>query len=128
MQRERALDANAEGLLADREGLAHPLALAIDDHAFEDLRAAPRALDDLEVDLDAVTRLEAGNAAQLCALERVDNGAHDVGIRGSRAAGHGSGPPPRCRDCSRRHSSMRAWCPDSNTSGTAQPRHSAGRV
>src|SRR3954447_9270662 len=76
VQGECALDADAEGLLADREGLPHPLALALDDHALEDLRAAPRALDDLEVDLDAIPGLEAGDAAQLRALEGVDYGAH----------------------------------------------------
>src|SRR3954454_23960318 len=76
VQRERALDADAEGLLADGEGLADALALALDDHALEDLRTATRALDDLEVDLDAIPGLEAGHAAQLRALERVDDGAH----------------------------------------------------
>src|SRR5215207_876451 len=44
--------------------------------ALEDLRAAARALDDLEVDLDAVTCGEPGDAAQLGALEAVDDGAH----------------------------------------------------
>src|SRR4051794_34470907 len=78
VQRERALDADAERLLADGEGLADPLALALDHHAFEDLRPAARALDDLEVDLDAVPGLEAGNTAQLSALERVDDSAHGV--------------------------------------------------
>ena len=82
---ERPLYADAEGLLADREGLAHPLALALDDDALEDLRTATRALDDLEVDLHAVTRLEAGNTAQLCALEAVDYGAH--GRKKGRAPG-----------------------------------------
>ena len=90
---ERALDADAERLLADREGLAHALALALDDHALEDLRTAARALDDLEVDPDAVAGLEAGDAAQLCALEGVDDGAHGeekcrgagVGLAGGRS-------------------------------------------
>src|SRR3954465_9858178 len=95
VQRERPLDTNAEGLLADREGLAHAFTLALDDHALEDLRAAPRALDDLEVDLDAVSGLEAGDAAQLGALEGVDDGAHgrrEVPARMASAGGrHGSG-------------------------------------
>src|SRR5919206_2219083 len=34
----------------------------------------------------------------------------------------------RARLCSRRHSSMRPWSPESRTSGTRQPRNSAGRV
>src|SRR5215213_7522617 len=78
VHRERALHADAEGLLADREGLAHALALALDDEALEDLRTATRALDYLEVDLDAVAGLEARDAAQLGALEAVDDGAHGV--------------------------------------------------
>src|SRR3954470_9558517 len=84
MKGERTLDTNAEGLLANREGLTDALALALDDDAFEDLRAAPRALDDLEVDLDAVPGLKAGDAAQLRALEGVDYGAHKLkeGARG----------------------------------------------
>ena len=73
---ERALHADAEGLLADREGLAHAFALALDDDALEDLRTATRALDDLEVDLHAIPGRKAGDAAQLCALEAVDDGAH----------------------------------------------------
>ena len=64
---ERALDADAEGLLADREGLAHAFALALDDHALEHLGPPARALDDLEVHADAVAGLEArgrGGAAR----------------------------------------------------------------
>ena len=34
----------------------------------------------------------------------------------------------RRRDCSLRHSLTRAWWPDRSTSGTVQPRQSAGRV
>ena len=60
VHRERALHADAEGLLADREGLAHALALALDDDALEDLRTAARALDDLEVHLQAVSRPGSG--------------------------------------------------------------------
>src|SRR5919206_32666 len=55
---------------------AAALALALDDHALEDLRAAPRALDDLEVDPDAVAGGKARDPAQLLALEAVDDGAH----------------------------------------------------
>ena len=60
VHRERALHADAERVLADREGLAHALALALDHHALEDLGAAAGALDDLEVDADAVTRRRSG--------------------------------------------------------------------
>src|ERR671933_2507833 len=34
----------------------------------------------------------------------------------------------RARLCSRRHSAIRAWSPERSTSGTRQPRNSAGRV
>jgi hypothetical protein len=77
MQGERTLHADAEGLLADREGLAHPLALALDDDALEDLGPAARALDDLEVDADTVAGGELRDAPKLRALEAVDHGAHD---------------------------------------------------
>ena len=80
VQRERALDADAERLLADREGLAHAVALALDDDALEDLRAAARALDDLEVDAHAIARVEGRDAAQLGALEAFDNRAHGVEV------------------------------------------------
>src|SRR5688572_385551 len=76
VHRERALDADAERLLADREGLAHALALALDHDALEDLRAAARPLDDLEVHPHPVARLESGHAAELRALEAVDHGGH----------------------------------------------------
>ena len=45
-------------------------------HALEDLGPAPGALHDLEVHAHAVTRLEDGNAAQLSALEAVDDAGH----------------------------------------------------
>src|SRR5215210_5105214 len=76
VQRERALDAHAEGLLAHGERLADTFALALDDDALEDLGSTARALDHLEVDADAVARLELGDAPQLLALEAVDDGAH----------------------------------------------------
>src|SRR5215210_4259933 len=84
VDRERALHADAEGLLADGEGLAHTLALALDDDALEDLCTPARALHDLEVHLQPVAGLEAGDAAQLRALEGVDDRAH--GERASAGA------------------------------------------
>src|SRR5699024_7229953 len=53
---EHALDADAEGHLADAEGLAHAVALATDDVALEDLDTGAVALDDLHVHLDVVAR------------------------------------------------------------------------
>ena len=73
---ERALHADAERLLADGEGLAQAGALALDHDALEHLGAAAVALDDLEVHPHAVTRLEGGDAAQLGALDVVDDTAH----------------------------------------------------
>src|SRR4051794_24655747 len=84
---ERALHADAERLLADGERLAHAVALALDHDALEDLRAATRALDDLEVDADAIARLEPGNAAQLGALEAFDDSAHGK-EKARRSAAH----------------------------------------
>jgi hypothetical protein len=78
VQRERPLHADAEGLLADRERLADAVALALDHDALEHLGAASRALDHLEVDAQAVARVELGDAPQLCAFEAVDDGAHEV--------------------------------------------------
>ena len=77
VQGERPLHAYAEGLLAHRERLAHTGALALDHDALEDLRAASLSLDHLEVDADAVARLESGDATQLSALNAVDESGHE---------------------------------------------------
>src|SRR5699024_7599822 len=58
---EHALDADAEGHLADPEGLAHAVALATDDVALEDLDAGAVALGDLHVHLDVVAGAECGD-------------------------------------------------------------------
>src|SRR6202042_3733985 len=54
VQRERPLDADAEGLLAHGEGLARAGALATQDDALEDLGTFAGTLDHREVDADAV--------------------------------------------------------------------------
>ena len=78
---ERALDADAEGLLAHGEGLAHALALTLDDGALEDLDAVARALDHLEVDLDVVAGLELRDTlAQLLAFDVLDD-VHGASFR-----------------------------------------------
>src|SRR3954447_20582591 len=136
MQGKRALDADAEGLLADREGLAHPFALALDHDALEDLRAAPRALDDLEVDLHAIPGLEAGDATQLRALEGVDYGAHG---RGTARAGDAYGrrvmvadhhepgdAPPAAATRARGHDGRRAARPGRSSRATRRAGCSAG--
>jgi hypothetical protein len=80
MQRERSLDAHSEGLLAHGERLAHARPLALDHDALEDLEAAARAFDHLEVHPHGVARLEAGQVgAQLALLDALDDRAHSKG-------------------------------------------------
>src|SRR5262249_32756943 len=85
VERERALDANAERVLADGERLACTGALALDHDALEHLDALPRAFDDLEVHAHGVARLETGHFAQLTALDVLDDRAHVE--RGRRPSG-----------------------------------------
>ena len=130
-----SLHADAEGLLADGEGLTDALTLALDHDTLEDLRAAARALDDLEVDAHAVARLEL-RTRRSCARSRLSMTVlmarknREAGrlSRGRLMVAKRSPAPSRLagRDCSSRHSRMRAWCPLSRTSGTVHPRHSAG--
>jgi hypothetical protein len=77
VNRERALDADPERLLADGERLARAASLAADDDALEHLRAATVALDNLKVDADPVTRVEAGHPLELAPLDALDDRAHD---------------------------------------------------
>src|SRR5690606_25974026 len=72
---EHALDAHLEADLADREGLAHAVALAAEHDALEDLDARAIALDDVDVDLDGVTGAELGDVA---AERRLVDGIDDV--------------------------------------------------
>ena len=98
------------------------MALALDDHALEDLDAPARALDHLEVHLDAIARREVGDAAQLLTLDAFDNGAHKKKASSERkvaaladAPANGSerrpraqiGSPVRQADRSRRHAQAR---------------------
>src|SRR5579863_4075227 len=76
VHREHALHADAEGLLAHREGLAHTVALALDDDPLENLNAPPGPLDHLEMHLHAIARGEARHTAQLGALKGLDYAAH----------------------------------------------------
>jgi hypothetical protein len=62
VERKGSLDPDAEGLLADGEGLARPAPLPLDHDALEDLGPLTVALDDLEVDR---TRSPARKAAPL---------------------------------------------------------------
>jgi hypothetical protein len=67
---EHALDADAEGLLADGERLAGPVPLALDDDPLEHLHSAASALDHLEMHLHAVARPE-GGTRRSCARSMV---------------------------------------------------------
>src|SRR5262249_3510221 len=63
VERERALDADAEGVLPNRERLAGAGALALDHDPLEDLDPLAVALDHPEVHADGVPRLEPGHVA-----------------------------------------------------------------
>src|SRR5579884_3146021 len=76
MEGERALDPDPEGVLADGERLAGAGALPLDHDPLERLDPLAVALDHLEVDAHGVARLEAGDVAQLAALEILDDRAH----------------------------------------------------
>src|SRR3954469_9328650 len=80
VHRERPLDAYPEADLADREGLAHPAALAADDNALEDLDPLAVALANPHVDLDGVTGTELRHVApQGGGVDRVE-GLHGDGV------------------------------------------------
>ena len=77
VQRERPLDSDAERLLTDGERLAGAGALPLEDDPLEYLGAAAAALDDLEVDAQAIARREGRKSLPLLAtLDAVDYGAH----------------------------------------------------
>src|SRR5688500_3938962 len=76
MKGERALDADAERLLANRERLARPCSLTLDADALEDLDSASLPLDHLEMHAHGVAGLEVRHLAQLTPLDRVDHVAH----------------------------------------------------
>src|SRR6187200_27566 len=65
VQREGALDADAEGDLADGERAADPRTVDADHDALEDLDTRAAALDDLHVDLDGVTGAEGRDVVAL---------------------------------------------------------------
>src|SRR5712691_7388495 len=87
VERERALDADAERLLPHRERFARAGTLALDDDAFEDLNARPGAFDDTEVNADAVAGLEPRQAlAPLALLDGLDGVHHERGARAGPTA------------------------------------------
>jgi hypothetical protein len=95
VHREHTLDAHPEGLLAHRERLPRPVALALDDDALEHLDAPAGALDHLEVNLQAIARREVGHTAQLGAFEGFDDAAHNKEEGGGLVLGGLPRRPPR---------------------------------
>ena len=83
VQRERSLDADAEGLLAHSEGLARAAALALDHDPLEDLGSAAVPLDDLEVHAHAIAGGEPRPLLQRSLLEVFDDCAHEVMMVGT---------------------------------------------
>ena len=139
VQRERPLDADAEGLLADGEGLARARALALEDDALEDLGAAAAALDTWKW-----TRTRSPGSKEgrpflswprsmlsmtlligSCARREKTAGARTGrravaewyllrGLFRTARPGRGSAPTRQRR--------TRSWSPETSTSGTSQPR------
>jgi len=64
VDRERALDADAEADLSHGEGLVNARSLAANDDALEDLDALAHAFDDADVDLYGVTGAERGMSSR----------------------------------------------------------------
>ena len=149
VHREGPLDADAERLLADGEGLARAAALARDHDPLEDLGAlagCPRSPGSGPA--RGRPAAKRGTCLQLALLDALDDRAHGVCLasdprpRCRPRAGKSAGPRParasdsrqlaaqrrrsrrhrRSRLRSRRHSRTRAWSPESSTSGTSQPR------
>jgi hypothetical protein len=85
VERERPLDADAERLLSDCEGLTGACALPLDHDPLEDLHAPSLSLDHLEVDAHGVARLEPrAIAAQLALFEVLDDPMHKNGPQRGR--------------------------------------------
>ena len=143
MQRERALDADAERDLPDGERLADAAARARDDHALEDLHTLAVPFHHADVHLDGVAGAEGreigaqerlldqvgtvhGNGRRLYQRVCADPAADVFGIGYRRRSGRFLVVFPTA--AARRQASTAAWSPDTNTSGTRMPRHSCGRV
>src|SRR6478735_4822828 len=91
VHREGALHAHLEADLADREGLAHAVALAADDDALEDLDTGAGALRDVDVHLDVVEDLHDHYSLR---PPQVDRGIKWEGCRVPEALGKPKGGLP----------------------------------
>lgn len=73
MREELALHADVETDLTDREGAAGACAMALEDHALEDLDAILVAFDDFVVNSNGVSDAEVGDTrSELLVLDGVD--------------------------------------------------------
>ena len=108
VERERALHAHPEALLAHREGLAGGRALALDHSALEHLHPAALALDDLEMHAHGVARTEVWVVvAELHPLQCLDNGHAGVSSWDESGGENSTDPVAGAgRTCDWRHSSI----------------------
>src|SRR4051794_13685623 len=153
VDRERPLDADAEADLPHRERLARPGTLAADNGTLEDLDPLAVALHDPHVHLEGVAGRELRDVvAQAGAIDDVGGvhgadgscgflwGTDQDSPNSSISRSSSSVNPPRASmssgrrsavrasACARRQRAIRPWSPERSTSGTSQPRKSAGRV
>src|SRR5450631_116975 len=92
VQREGALDANAEADLANRVGLADATTVTTDHHTLEDLNARARALNDLDVNLDVVAGAECRDVIAQAGLVDVVELVHvRFAFSSAPQVAHGSG-------------------------------------
>src|SRR5258705_6522627 len=153
VQREDALDALAEGHLADRERGARAAAVQADDDSLENLDAFLVALAHLHVHAHGVARLHPRPIRQLRLLDLFHPGhfvvsfapadpkgpalrssnissssARSSASSDARSIKSGRRSSVRASAVFRRQRRTSAWCPDISTSGTFRPANSAGRV
>src|SRR5579862_1110020 len=143
MQREDAFDALAVGDLAQRKVRVDAGVLSGDADALEGLDAFALALDDAQADLNGIARLERRHRplgdqfSDLLGFELLQDVHRCTSSLAAPAAlliaawrRHKSGR--RCRvnrsAAAWRQAAIRAWSPDTSTSGTARPSHTCGRV
>src|SRR5207248_454637 len=146
IEREDALHAHAVAHLAHGERGVHVPALAADDDSLEDLDSLLVAFADLRMHAQGVTDAEfrhlaadfRRDVALLHQLDRLRTHLRTSLITARpkticrqafcRVSRSGRRSRVRATACSRRHSAILPWSPESSTSGTFNPRKSGGRV
>src|SRR2546430_2077111 len=119
VDQERPLDADAVRHAPHRHVLAQTAVGDADDQALEDLDALAGALHHLRVHPHRVPRPELADRPLLLLSPELLDDVHDNLSSPALA---------RSLACARRQRAISAWLPDSSTSGTLRPRHSAGLV